>query len=123
MKKALIEHDNLVSQVEEQEFDVAPPLYWVDCGDEIEAKRYRYENGTFVKISDPPWNAESLREVRNALLKESDLVVIADKWMSMTPERQNEWAVYRQALRDIPNQNGFPLNVIWPNRPAPKSKT
>ena len=117
MKKALIEHDNLVSQVEEQEFDVAPPFYWVDCDDAIEAKRYRYENGTFVKILDPHWSAESLREVRNALLKESDLSVIADKWMSMTPEKQNEWAVYRQALRDIPNQNGFPLNVIWPDKP------
>ncbi len=27
------------------------------------------------------------------------------------------WAVYRQALRDITAQEGFPTNVIWPQEP------
>lgn len=28
------------------------------------------------------------------------------------------WATYRQALRDIPLQPGFPHNVIWPEEPT-----
>ena len=28
-----------------------------------------------------------------------------------------EWQTYRQALRDIPNQSGYPFNVIWPEQP------
>jgi hypothetical protein len=27
------------------------------------------------------------------------------------------WKIYRQALRDVPNQDGFPQNVIWPTKP------
>jgi hypothetical protein len=27
------------------------------------------------------------------------------------------WQTYRQALRDIPSQEGFPFNVVWPTRP------
>jgi hypothetical protein len=29
-----------------------------------------------------------------------------------------EWQTYRQALRDIPTQTGFPANITWPNPPA-----
>ena len=28
-----------------------------------------------------------------------------------------EWAEYRQALRDVPEQEGFPFNVTWPQEP------
>jgi hypothetical protein len=34
-----------------------------------------------------------------------------------------QWAVYRQALRDIPNQSGFPCTVIWPDSPANQELT
>ena len=27
------------------------------------------------------------------------------------------WKTYRQALRDIPTQEGFPFNIVWPVRP------
>ena len=28
------------------------------------------------------------------------------------------WRAYRQALRDLPDQPGFPLSVSWPDLPA-----
>nr|DAT00194.1 MAG TPA: tail assembly chaperone protein [Caudoviricetes sp.] len=28
-----------------------------------------------------------------------------------------QWAIYRQRLRDIPQQEGFPFNVVWPTKP------
>ncbi len=30
---------------------------------------------------------------------------------------QAEWATYRQALLDVPQQSGFPHNVVWPTKP------
>lgn len=48
--KALINklHNNFVVQVEENEFDVATPLYWVDCPDNIVAYKYQYIDEKFV---------------------------------------------------------------------------
>jgi glycerol-3-phosphate responsive antiterminator len=49
--KALINpsQNNLVIQAEEQEFEVASPLFWVDCNSSIEANKFRYENNSFVE--------------------------------------------------------------------------
>ena len=56
--------------------------------------------------------AAAAREKRNSLLAESDWTQVAD-----APVDQNAWKNYRQVLRDIPDQPGFPLNVIWPTKP------
>jgi hypothetical protein len=56
--------------------------------------------------------ASAAREKRDALLAECDWTQVAD-----APVDKAAWAGYRQALRDIPNQDGFPLNVIWPEVP------
>jgi hypothetical protein len=59
-------------------------------------------------------NAEaSVREKRNRLLAESDWTQVAD-----APVDKAAWAQYRQALRDITAQEGFPLEVSWPSQPA-----
>jgi hypothetical protein len=39
------------------------------------------------------------------------------RWSEMTSEKQQEWADYRAALLQIPDQEGFPLNVVWPTKP------
>lgn len=56
--------------------------------------------------------AEEVRTQRDALLKESDWTQVAD-----APVSQTAWADYRQALRDVPQQSGFPQEVVWPNKP------
>jgi hypothetical protein len=55
-------------------------------------------------------------EQRNKLLYESDWTQIPNN--PLTQEVQQEWAVYRQALRDITTQSGYPKDVIWPTPPA-----
>lgn len=50
--KALILNEQVV-QVEEQEFPVAPPLYWVDCQNEVQAG-WKYENNVFIEPSSAP---------------------------------------------------------------------
>ena len=67
---------------------------------------------------DPNWvppavDLESdVRLERNQLLAASDWTQIAD-----APVDQTAWATYRQALRDVPQQEGFPENVNWPEPP------
>jgi hypothetical protein len=56
--------------------------------------------------------AASVRTTRNAKLKETDWTQIAD-----SAADKAAWATYRQALRDIPNQAGFPWEVEWPVQP------
>ena len=52
------------------------------------------------------------RTKRNKLLAESDWTQVAD-----APVDQAAWATYRQALRDITEQDGFPENVSYPEKP------
>lgn len=59
--------------------------------------------------------AKKIRAMRDALLSETDWVVIkAAETQSPVPQ---EWLLYRQALRDLPQQEGFPTNVQWPLKP------
>jgi hypothetical protein len=57
--------------------------------------------------------AAAARKKRNALLAECDWTQVAD-----APVDNLAWAVYRQNLRDVPNQLGFPVTIIWPTQPA-----
>lgn len=56
--------------------------------------------------------AASVRSQRDALLAQTDWMALSDN--TLTPE----WANYRQALRDITSQEGFPHNVEWPEKPV-----
>ena len=37
---------------------------------------------------------------------------------SLTEQQKTELQAYRQALLDVPQQSGFPENIIWPNKPS-----
>ena len=41
----------------------------------------------------------------------------ATSWANLETLRSN-WKTYRQALRDVPTQAGFPGNVTWPTKPS-----
>ena len=53
--------------------------------------------------------ASSVRNTRNQLLKDSDWTQISDATVN-----KEVWLTYRQELRDITIQEGFPFNIIWP---------
>ena len=56
--------------------------------------------------------ANSVRDDRNKRLKDSDWTQVSD-----APVDKEVWAAYRQALRDIPSQEGFPWEINWPVEP------
>ena len=56
-------------------------------------------------------SATQVRAERDALLSASDHMALADRITA-------DWTTYRQALRDIPAQSGFPTNITWPVEPT-----
>lgn len=59
--------------------------------------------------------SEQVRLARNNLLKASDWTQIPDCTVDKTI-----WAKYRQELRDVTTQDGFPHEVVWPEEPVHK---
>ena len=55
------------------------------------------------------------RDIRDTKLSETDYLVVPD--YPISEERLAEVKTYRQALRDITEQTGFPKDVIWPYVP------
>ena len=91
--------------------------------------RYHNIGGTRVQFSDAEetardaeekaWDddannraADRVREERDRLLAETDYLALSDVTMS------SAWATYRQNLRDIPAQSGFPNSVTYPTKPS-----
>jgi len=80
----------------------------------------RIVNGVEIALSEDEIaavNAENeaqqdylVRSQRDSLLQQSDVYALADRIT-------DEWTAYRQALRDIPAQAGFPASVTWPTKP------
>ena len=58
--------------------------------------------------------AEQVRSKRDSLIAETDYLVMAD--YPIDEETLEAVKAYRQALRDIPQQEGFPFDVVWPEK-------
>lgn len=59
-----------------------------------------------------------MRSERNRLLNDVDVKYCnAEQWELMTEEQKQAWRDYKQQLRDVPEQEGFPLNITWPDIP------
>ena len=56
--------------------------------------------------------AGSVRHMRNKLLADCDWTQLED-----APADAGAWAAYRQKLRDVSKQAGFPWDVNWPQQP------
>lgn len=72
-------------------------------------------------VPPPPPSEDELavqaKEERNRLLAESDWTQLPDARAAMGTEKAAEWDAYRQALRDITEQSGFPTEIDWPVKP------
>ena len=85
-------------------------------------KDYTKEDGTVItaaeaeaeyKASKDAEQAKNVRQTRNDRLKECDWTQLADS----TADKQ-AWATYRQELRDLTKQSGFPWTITWPTAPG-----
>lgn len=77
----------------------------------------QYLDGEFIKPAiDQTLISGMVRHDRNLRLASSDWTQLTD-----APVDRAAWAAYRQALRDLPQQTGFPENVQWPIEPTPQT--
>ena len=87
---------------------------------------YRVVEDSVVSIADTLLAAKArekaaiaLRTLRDGMLKDSDWTQFVDSPLS--DEKKNEWAVYRQLLRDIPSNYSMDTSLtesVWPTKPT-----
>jgi hypothetical protein len=115
MKYAIIENNRVVNVAESDhplhenwhQFDIA------NIGD-------HFENGILTPY-DPYTDPEYLAALEKAIRGERNIKLSATDWTQASDiptETKEKWVVYRQALRDVPQQEGFPVNVVWPDQPS-----
>lgn len=73
------------------------------------------EQETAYRAMKDAEQAKSVRASRDSKLQECDWVVI--KNLELNANIPGAWEVYRQALRDVPAQAGFPWTITWPDAP------
>lgn len=96
-------------------------MYYIENGVPVEMPGkpdYYYVFDYYTKqwVIDENLAINNILSQRNQLLFESDWTQIPNN--PLTAEQQAAWATYRQELRDIPEQSGYPLNVVWPIAPV-----
>ena len=62
-------------------------------------------------LYSPPATESQIRQERDNLIAATDWWATADRTMTA------EQTAYRQALRDITDQSGFPTDITWPTKP------
>lgn len=105
------------------ESDTEPEFYtrWVhtpaDSPDNVATKDADVGDIAIV-LTDAEYDtvlAASARQKRDRLIAVTDYLVTPD--YPIEPDRLAKVKIYRQALRDIPEQSGFPRSITWPEKP------
>ena len=105
------------------ESDTEPEFYtrWVhtpaDSPDNVAPKDV-FARGIAIYLTDAEYDtvlAASARQKRDRLIATTDYLVTPD--YPIESDRLAKVKIYRQALRDIPEQSGFPRTITWPEKP------
>jgi hypothetical protein len=80
-----------------------------------------WDNTHWVPDGDSVLTTEHLsnkiRQKRDKYLKLHIDSMNPMRWESLSQVQKNNWMIYRQQLLDIPQQQGFPTNIVWPVKP------
>jgi hypothetical protein len=88
------------------------PVFTDRAASEGQPAQTAAEQETAYKAMKDAEQAKAVREQRTQMLKDCDWTQIADSTADKAA-----WATYRQALRDITAQSGFPWTITWPDAP------
>ena len=89
--------------------------------------RYKVVNGEYIELTaeeikemedraaEADLNLDMVRGQRNGLLRDTDWTQISDA--SLGSHTAEEWATYRQELRDLPSKHSKVSEVVWPDDP------
>lgn len=113
-------------------FQNTPPEDMTDVyeiEDELVNKTFRLEDGVVREETEEEVSAYmsglqtvaaavSVRFERTLKLSATDSLMLSDRWALFSTSLQTSIAAYRAALRDLPEQEGFPNTIEWPVNPV-----
>lgn len=111
-----------VGQIFEGEYSPFAATWCNSRGDcyieEIDASEDGTRRFQIVKSPEPTADEleEQARQKRDSLISQTDYLLMAD--YPISAEDLEAVKKYRQALRDVPQQKGFPKSISWPELPA-----
>tara|TARA_R110000796_G_scaffold367_1_gene1238 strand:+ start:907 stop:1239 length:333 start_codon:yes stop_codon:yes gene_type:complete len=110
MKAHVIENNLVINSIEVNSLADLPNLVDGSVGD----IGWSYADGVFTPPVDTTTDEERARNLR----RQRDVKLSATDWTASTDVTMTaEMTTYRQALRDIPSQAGFPKTITWPEAP------
>ena len=84
---------------------------------EVPGIHYVLDIQSWQWTADQSAAAAAARQRRQILLAKSDWTDTNSAPVRLGQQRYDAWQTYRQALRDISNQAGFPMQIQWPDLP------
>lgn len=117
------EHSAIVCEVQFEHLPAPVPFGAVPNGDyehthEIFARCVAGDFGPILEFVPPP--ALTTEELAAIARAKRDSLLAATDWTqaSDVPQATKDlWVSYRRALRDVPEQAGFPSEITWPTKP------
>lgn len=105
-------------------WDIESKYVLVDSNKRVNNIEHTEENyALFVKpfldsfnLAKQEQTAAAIRSKRDALIAETDFLLMPD--YPISDEEQLAVMAYRKSLRDVPQQEGFPFIVEWPEKPT-----
>jgi len=79
---------------------------------------FDYATKQWVDPRTPETEWVQVRALRNQKLRDTDWTQIPDS--PFAAQQRQQWVQYRQALRDVTNQQD-PFNIVWPVAPGSQS--
>ena len=122
----MAETDFFIGQIFEETYPPTAAVWCNQHGDRYITELEKGENGKrrfqIVAVPEPTTEeiAAQVRAKRDALLAETDFLMMPD--YPLGEEDATVLKTYRQELRDVPTQEGFPTEITWPDFPATLSK-
>lgn len=121
----MAETDFYIGQIFEETYPPEAAVWCNQHGDryitelEKDGDKRRFQ---IVAVPEPTTEeiAAQVRAKRDALLAETDFLMMPD--YPLGEEDATALKTYRQGLRDVPTQEGFPTEITWPDFPSTLSK-
>jgi hypothetical protein len=121
-----IEDGTFTITVEVDEVDLKQDYYFKESFKKLSQRPSNYHNWSLdLEAWIEPENYQQLlfNEAASKIKQERQQLLATTDWTdtvsaSTRLENYNSWQLYRQQLRDITKQEGYPFNVIWPTQPV-----
>jgi hypothetical protein len=91
----------------------------VVVGDDVKISDYAGYSETPPKVTLTAKEAAEKARAKRDLILQSEVDPIVSnpfRWADLTENQKQSWVNYRLALLNVPQQEGFPQNIVWPER-------